>query len=223
MNNQISEEPTTRYPGHLPEVVPMRQMDGMDKTKSIEESSIGYSGHFPEDLPMRPGPPPAAKAPWRQRLRSFFTFSLSSYSIIHTTDGAARWRHISMVTIILLRTGMSALSILSAVIKGSIVGIVIYSLLAALSFWFTATCLAIIGDAEGDKQLKGIVVKRWHFDAFLGACVLIHAGLIVLFFFGLSGWGLELTSIGMWLAILGVAWIAGWQPELPTYQRRWVT
>lgn len=42
-------------------------------------------------------------------------------------------------------------------------------------------------------------------------------------FFGLSGWGLELTGIGMWLAILGVAWVAGWEPTFPAYQRVWVT
>ena len=43
--------------------------------------------------------------------------------------------------------------------------------------------------------------------------------LIVLFFFGLGGLGLEITGFGMWLLILGVAWIAGWEPELnlPTY------
>jgi len=45
----------------------------------------------------------------------------------------------------------------------------------------------------------------------------------VAWFFGLSGWGLELTSIAMWLAILGVAWIVGWQPELPTYQTTWAS
>lgn len=63
-----------------------------------------------------------------------------------------------MFTILLLRSGMSALSILSAVIKGSIAGIIVYSLLAVLGLWFTATCLAIIGDAQGDKHIKSIVV-----------------------------------------------------------------
>ena len=97
-------------------------------------------------------------------MRGFWTFSLSSFSIVHTPDGAARVRHIAMITILVLRSGMSALSILSAVIKGSIAGIVIYSLLAVLSLWFTATCLAIIGDAEGDKRVKRVVVVgRIHF------------------------------------------------------------
>jgi len=202
----------------LPKVVHTR-LDSMDKTHSIEEMRPGSSNHFPEDLPERPAS--AALPPWRQRLRGFFTFSLSSYSIIHTPDGAARMRHIAMLIVLSLRTAMSALSIISVVVKGNIGGIVIYSLLALLSFWFTATCLAIIGDSEGDKPLKGFLVTRLHFDIFLGACIFIHAGLIVAWFFGLSGWALELTSIGMWLAILGVAWIAGWQPDLPTYQRTW--
>jgi hypothetical protein len=160
-NSQIVEESTTTSSGHLPKVLSMRQMDSMDKTRSIEECRPVHSGYFPEDLPMRSTPPPAEAEPWRQRMRGFWTFSLSSYSIIHTPDGAARVRHIAMATILLLRTAMSALSILSVVIKGNIPGIVIYSLLAVLSFWFTATCLAIIGDAEGDKQVKGIAVVSY--------------------------------------------------------------
>ena len=166
-NNQIMEEPTTTYSGQVPKVIPMRHMDSMDKARSIEEFRPGHSGYFPEDLPERPttaATAAAPAAPWRQRMRRFFTFSLSSYSIIHTPDGAARIRHIAMVTILLLRTAMSALSILSVVIKGNIAGIVIYSLLAVLTFWFTATCLAIIGDAEGDKRVKGFVVVGYiHF------------------------------------------------------------
>jgi len=251
MNKQILGESPTAYSSRLPKVVPTLQTASTDQTYSIEELRPGRSSYFPQDLPTRPTPPPAT-APWRQFMRHFWTFSLSSYSIIHTPDGAARMRHIAMVIILVLRTAMSALSILSVVIKGSIGGIVLYSLLALLTFWFTATCLAIIGDAEGDKRIKGVVVvgyihflhintdaftgpypcvpshanaylyqKRWHLDAFLGSCVLIHIGLIVAWFFGLTGWGLELTSIGMWLAILAVAWVAGWQPDLPTYRTSW--
>jgi hypothetical protein len=155
------EEITTAVSGHLLETIPMRQVDNADKLPSVEESHTTYANHFPEEMPARPGPPPAASAPWKQRLRGFWTFSLSSYSIIHTPSGAARARHIAMVTILLLRTGMSALSILSAVVKGNIAGIVIYSLLAILGLWFTATCLAIIGDAEGDKPLKGFMVVSY--------------------------------------------------------------
>ena len=147
---------TTEYSGLPQEVHAMRQVD--NKTH-YEESSTGYTAgygsQFPEDLPSRPGP---AREPWKQRMRSFFTFSLSSYSIIHTPDGAARIRHICMIAIIVLRTGMSALSILAAVIKGSIPLIIIYSLLFVLSTWFTATCLAIIGDAEGDRFVKSFRV-----------------------------------------------------------------
>ena len=144
-----------RYSGNDPEYVPMRQMNNLQKD-SMEQSRTLYQNGgyvFPEDLPERERPPPLAQAPWKQRVRQFYTFSLSSYSLIHTPDGKARVRHLAMLTILALRTGMSALSILSAVIKGSIAGIIIYSLLTVLSFWFTATCLAIIGDAEGDKPL----------------------------------------------------------------------
>ncbi|KAF2446709.1 hypothetical protein P171DRAFT_429676 [Karstenula rhodostoma CBS 690.94] len=237
----VIEQPPSRYAGHDPEAsvpirynaaydpenVPKRGMNNSDRT-SIEMSRMAYSngfpnsyansGYFPDDLPERPAPPPLATSSWKQHWQKFFVFSLSSYSLIHTPDGKVRLRHLAMLTVLALRTGMSALSILSAVIKGSIVQIIIYSLLTLLGFWFTATCLAIIGDAEGEKPLWRFRITRLHFDIFLGTCVLIHAGLVVAWFFGLSGWGLEITSIGMWLAILGVASIAGWQPELPTYQ-----
>ena len=63
-----------------------------------------------------------------------------------------------MITIIALRTAMSALSILSVVVKWNVGGIVLYSLLALLTFWFTATCLAIIGDAKGHARFKGTIV-----------------------------------------------------------------
>lgn len=123
-----------------------------------EESATGYTHHFPEDLPPRDGPPPASRG-WRGRLRSrFWTFSLSSYSLIHTPDGQARLRRIVMITILVLRMAMSALSILSAIIKKNVAGIIVYSLLAVLSFWFTATCLAIIGDAAGDRRVTGMII-----------------------------------------------------------------
>lgn len=205
----------------------------------MEESATGYTGHFPDDLPPRSAPPPASQS-WKDKTRRLWTLSLSSYSLIHTPDGAARVRHIVMIAILALRTAMSALSIISAVVKGNIAGIVIYSLLAILSFWFTATCLAIIGDAAGDRRTTSVIIvivilcdysngpiltlvqKRWHFDAFLGFCLVVHSLLIILFFFGLGGLGLELTGIAMWMLILGVSWLAGWQPELTAYQRAWV-
>lgn len=128
----------------------------MDSHKLIEETRSGHTGYFPENLPARPDPPPPTR--WNKFMERFWSFSLSSYSIIHTPNQAARLRHMSMVAILLLRSGMSALSILSAVIKGRIAAIVIYSLLAVLGLWFTATCLAIIGDSRGDGQIKGFLV-----------------------------------------------------------------
>jgi len=154
--NQSIDESTTGYPSHVTEELPMRQANSMDKIMPTEDGRTGHSGYFPEELPARP--PPAASTRWSQFMKRFWTFSLSSYSIIHAPDRAARLRHISMITILLLRSGMSALSILSSVIKVNIAGIVIYSLLAVLGLWFTATCLAIIGDAEGDKRFKGFTV-----------------------------------------------------------------
>lgn len=125
-----------------------------------EDSATGYTHYFIEDLPARPGPVEAPPG-WQGRLRSrFWTFSLSSYDIIHTHehDGQMRIRHITMITTLLLRAAMSGLSILSAIVKKNVAAIIIYSLLALLSVWFTATCLAIIGDAAGDSRVTGMII-----------------------------------------------------------------
>ncbi|KIW25899.1 uncharacterized protein PV07_09035 [Cladophialophora immunda] len=195
-----------------------RNGTSMDKNPYSEQTVYG-GGYFPDELPSRPAPSPAA-ARWT-KLRGFFTFSPRSYNFIHTPDGQARVRRIAMLVILGLRSAMSALSIVSAVINGSLAGIIIYSLLAVLSLWFTATCLAIIGNAAGDRNYSGKVIKRWHFDVFLGFCVVVHAGLIIAWCFGLTGWALEVAGIGMWFAILGVAFLAGWQPK--SYSLVWVT
>lgn len=126
-------------------------MDSIDNNSG--EATVYGGGHFPEELPARLVPSPAATR-WT-KLRAFFTFSLSSYNFFHTPDGQARVRRMAMVVILGLRTAMSALSILSAVMSGNVASIVIYSLLAVLSFWLTATCLAIIGDTAGNPNYSG--------------------------------------------------------------------
>ena len=137
----------------------MRSMENtsMDN-KTFSEQTVYGGGYFPDDLPRRPVPTPAA-ARWI-KLRGFFTFSPSSYNFIHTPDGQARVRRIVMIAILVLRSAMSALSIISAVINGNVAGIVIYSLLAILSLWFTATCLAIIGNTAGSRNYSGPVVSH---------------------------------------------------------------
>ncbi|KIW22000.1 uncharacterized protein PV07_12598 [Cladophialophora immunda] len=137
----------------------------MDNNKTYHEQTVYGGGFFPVDLPTRPTPTPAAAR--RTRLRGFFTFSPRSYNFIRTPDGQARVRRIVMIVILVLRSAMSALSIISAVIKRNVAGIVIYSLLAILSLWFTATCLAIIGNAA-DNRNPGQVIKHRYFDVFLG-------------------------------------------------------
>jgi len=161
-NPTLSHNPSA-FPYAPPAKATLKEADKMDNKLSMEESTTEYSGHFPEILPMRPEAPPASAAPLKERLRRFYVLSLSSYSLIHTPDRAARVRHIAMITILLLRTAMSALGILSAVIRGSIWRIILYSLLALLGVWFTATCLAIIGDAEGDRKLGRLVVVGYIF------------------------------------------------------------
>jgi hypothetical protein len=129
-----------------------RNMTTLDN-KAFNEQTLYGGGHFPDELPARPALSPGA-ARWT-KLRNFFTVSPSSYNFIHTPNGQARVRRIAMVVIIGLGSALSVLNILSAVINGNVAGIVIYSLLAVLSLWFTATCLAIIGDAAGSRNYSG--------------------------------------------------------------------
>jgi hypothetical protein len=131
-------------------------MASIDNKPDVEQTIYG-GGHFPDELPARSAPPLAASR-WKGRLRAFFTFSPSSYNFIHTPDGQARIRRIVMIVILVLRSAMSALSVISAVVNGNVAGIVIYSLLAILSLWFTTTCLAIIGDAAGNRNYTGHVI-----------------------------------------------------------------
>lgn len=133
---------------------------------NLEESRTGYKHDFPEDLPPR-NEPPLAQGRWRNR--RFWIPSVSSFSIVHTPDGQARIRHIVMITILFLRAAMSGLSIFAAIIHNNVGAIVAYSLLALLSVWFTATCLGIIGDAAGDRDVKSVIIvsfenryQPWH-------------------------------------------------------------
>jgi hypothetical protein len=154
----IIEQPPSRYAGHDsdsnahdPEVVLMR---GINNSDGAYSNGFRYAngGDFPDNLP----PPPLATPWWKQRWHNFSV----SYSLIHTPDGKVRMRHLAMLTILALRTGMSALSILSAIIKGSVAQIFIYSLLTLLGFWFTATSLAIISNSEGEKPLWRFQIVR---------------------------------------------------------------
>ena len=64
-----------------------------------------------------------------------------------------------MIAILALRTASSALTVLFAIVHGNVAGIIIYSILAVLSLWFTATCLAIIGNTAGDPNYSGRIVS----------------------------------------------------------------
>lgn len=167
-NLDLEQQSPTRYQGHLaeaqplsmdkvhsPEAIPMRH-GSMDKPIDNSGGHTGYAGYYPEDLPARPLP--TDERPWRQFMKRFWTFSLSSYSVTQTPDGAARIRHICMIIILTLRTASSGLSIFAAITKGKIAETIIYSLLAVLGLWFTATCLAIIGDAPGNTRIRGFLI-----------------------------------------------------------------
>jgi hypothetical protein len=64
-----------------------------------------------------------------------------------------------MVVIIALRTAMSVLSIVHAAVRGEVAGIIIYSILAVVTLWFTGTCLTIIGNAAEDRYRTGRIVS----------------------------------------------------------------
>ena len=124
-----------------------------------------HSSTFPQDLPPR-------EQSWKQRncphMRTCWHFKPSSYSLAHCPDKRTWMRRIAMIVILLFRTAMSALSIFSAVRSGNIAAIVIYSILAVLSLWFIAWCLAVIGDAVGERKVLGVLIVR--VDSFVSQC-----------------------------------------------------
>ena len=115
---------------------------------------------FPQDLPPRTKPPSSGS--WKQRncpnMRACWHVSPSSYNPRGCPDKRTFWRRIAMIFILLARTAMSALTLVMAVFSNNIAAIVIYAILAVLGFWFVAWCLALIGDAGGERKVLGRVV-----------------------------------------------------------------
>lgn len=191
---------------------------------------------FPQDLPPR-------VQSWKQRncpsMRACWHVSPSSYNVRNTPDKRTLWRRIAMIFVLFVRTAMSVLTVIGAVRGGNIAAIVIYAILAVLGFWFVAWCLAIIGDAVGERKVLGKLIVsitsphltklripkfqtltsyvqqgRNHFDGFLYGIAIIHLIVIVLWIF-VSGVGEGITWLAMGLLIFIVAWITSWPPEYP--------
>ena len=63
-----------------------------------------------------------------------------------------------MIAILVIRVAESALSIWYSVVRMDIPAIVIYTVLGVLGAWFIAWCLALIGDAQGERRVFGTLI-----------------------------------------------------------------
>ncbi|KAF1965669.1 hypothetical protein BU23DRAFT_519303 [Bimuria novae-zelandiae CBS 107.79] len=154
---------------------------------------------FPEDLPARknrscPG------------MRNFFSISISSYSL-KTSDKAILARRICALTILILRTALNIRDIVWSAITGKIFWLVINIVLGIIGFFFIAWALAAIVEAQGRRKVLGMLMGRWHLDVFLLIVAIIHAGVFIGGFFGLSGDTTSLLWISLWLLIFLGYWI----------------
>jgi hypothetical protein len=111
---------------------------------------------FPEDLPPRPIP---ENRTFKERncpnMRTCWHFSFRSYDLRNCPDKATLFRRIAMIYTLFVRTGMSTLALVSAIRAMNIGSIVVYAILAVIGFWFIAWCLAVIGDAQGERRIMG--------------------------------------------------------------------
>ena len=129
-------------------------------TMAIEADVPQNTSAFPQNLPPR-------EQSWKQRncpnMRVCWHVSLSSYDPRNCPDKRTLWRRIAMILILFARTAMSVLTVISAVRRFNVLAIIIYAILAVLGFWFVTWCLAIIGDAVGERKVFGklIVSLNW--------------------------------------------------------------
>ena len=63
--------------------------------------------------------------------------------------------------ILFLRAIMAVLAALSS---WSLVSIIVFSILGALGLWFIAWCLAVIGDATGERKVLGMLIVSLGFS-----------------------------------------------------------
>ena len=124
---------------------------------------------FPQDLPPRPIP---ENRTFKERncpnMRTCWHFSFKSYNPRHTPDKQTLFRRISMIFILSLRTAMSVLALIFAIIRMNIASIVVDTILGVLGFWFIAWCLATIGDAVGERRVFGKLIVMHFKSAFSG-------------------------------------------------------
>lgn len=119
-----------------------------------------------------------------------------------------------MIGILAIRTAASALSIVYGGFgKIQILNLILGILLGVLFFFFVAYWLHVIGSMRGYRTVFGTRWSRWHFDAYLAICLLIHIGLVGGVFVGLPGYAQSVCWFVMGLTIWGVAWVAGWPDE----------
>lgn len=94
-------------------------------------------------------------------MRTCWHFSFRSYDPRNCPDKTTLFRRIAMIYVLFVRTGMSVLAVVSAILAMNIAAIVIYVVLAIIGFWFIAWCLAVIGDAQGERRVLGRLIVSY--------------------------------------------------------------
>jgi hypothetical protein len=86
------------------------------------------------------------------------------------------------------------------------------TMLNTLFFFFVAWNLHLIIEMSGERMVFGRRFGRSSFDLFLAAMLVAHLWVVPAdIWLGIGGWSIVWTSFD--LMILGVAWVATWDPE----------
>jgi len=153
-------------------------------------------------------------------MRSCWSFNYISYNPFGRPTSADTIRRVCMILTLASRTFLDVLGIWNNIVGARALNLVISLILGLIGFFFMAFCLARIGDAEGERVVMRRNVGRWHLDAFLLFCALVHISLLASHFFGLwagfLGLGFETARVIMWILIVAVAWISTWDPVPPS-------
>lgn len=134
-----------------------------------------------------------------------------SFNVFDTTSRPEMLRRVAFVLILGLRflhTIFSAYYMFFATFFAALP----MTMLNALFFFFVAWNLHLIIEMSGERMVFGHRFGRGSFDVFLGAMVLAHFWVVPAdVWLGVGGWSIVWSSFD--LMILGVAWVATWEPE----------
>lgn len=90
-------------------------------------------------------------------MRSCWSFRFASYNPFNRPTSADTIRRVCMIVTLGSRTILDVLGLWNNLVGMKVLGVLISLILGLIAFFFVAFCLAIIGDAEGERM-----VMRWN-------------------------------------------------------------